>query len=283
MGDDEPIIDAHVHVWRRPHLDAASLWQRPYLVESLLQTLDDAGVTAAIQVTPSPEGYDNTYGTEVAGAHPDRVRIFGRFDPTADDPNGRLQAWMGSPGAAGIRLTAFGRSAALAGRLDALDPFWEACERLAVPVAVFAPDELTALLAVIERRPQLCLIVDHLGLGVYPGCRDPLAGLKVLPEFAAFPQVRVKISGLPEVSHEGFPFPDVHEHLAGALELFGADRLIWGSNHPVVLQWCTYAESLTYLEACEFLSASDRHWLLSGTVEQLLNMPREGVRQQAPD
>jgi L-fuconolactonase len=273
MSEDPPIVDAHVHVWRTPRPGSAPLWHRPYLVDELLGTMDAAGVSAAVQVTPSPEGYDNRYGSEVARDHPGRIRVFGRFDPTAADPAGRLAAWMASPGAVGIRLTAFGTSAPLAGRLGSLDPFWQACEQLGVPVAVFTPDELPSLLAVLERHPALRLIVDHLGLGVYPGCRDPLAGLDVLPEFAAFPQVRVKISGLPEVSHEGFPFPDVHGHLASAVEQFGADRLIWGSNHPVVLEWCTYAESLRYLDACAFLTASDRRWLLSGTLEQLLATP----------
>ncbi|HET9073362.1 MAG TPA: amidohydrolase family protein [Solirubrobacteraceae bacterium] len=103
----------------------------------------------------------------------------------------------------------------------------------------------------------------------------------MLPEFAAFPEVRVKISGLPEVSTQGFPFADVHEHLARAVEQFGADRLIWGSNHPVVLPWCTYAESLRYLDACEFLSASDRRWLVSRTVGRLLDIPARDAESPA--
>jgi L-fuconolactonase len=273
MNGSPPIIDSHVHVWRTGHPEAAPLWQDPYPVEQLWETLDAAGVGAAVQVTPSPEGWDNRYGLEAAARHPDRLRVFGRLDPATADPDGDLRTWRAQPGASGVRLTYFGRSAAADGELLALAPFWAACERLGMAVAVFAPDNLVELVRVLERHPGLRLVVDHLGLGVYPGCPDPLAGLRTLPEFAAFDHVRVKISGLPEVSGEGFPFRDVHEHLAEAVGRFGARRLIWGSNHPVVLGWCTYAESLDYLAECDFLDGDQLGWLLAGSLRDLLGAP----------
>ena len=210
-----------------------------------------------------------------------RLRVFGRFDPAAADPAERLRTWLTQPGAVGVRLTFFGPSAVGDDGLLGLEPFWNACERLATPVAVFAPDNLTDLVRVLERHPRLRLVVDHLGLGVYPGCVDPLAGLSILPEFAAFEHVRVKISGLPEISGEGFPFRDVRDHLADAVSRFGADRLIWGSNHPVVLAACTYAESLEYLEDCEFLSSEQLAWLLGGTLREFAGRRLAGVTAAA--
>ncbi|MHB1467701.1 MAG: amidohydrolase family protein [Solirubrobacteraceae bacterium] len=266
----ERIIDAHVHVWGTPHPEAAATWHRPHTVERLLATLDAAGVERAIQVTPSPERWENSYGLEAAAAHPQRLGVFGRLDPTAPEPERRLAAWMARAGVRGVRLTSFGEHAAAAGELVALEPFWAAAERLRTPVSLFAPDCLHEAAAVLERHPGLRLIVDHLGLGVYPGCADPFAGMRALGDLASFEHVRVKVSGLVEVSAEPFPFRDVHEHLAAALETFGARRLIWGSNHPVVAAKCDYAESLGYLRHCEFLLAEDLRWMLTGTITALL-------------
>lgn len=263
------IVDAHVHVWPRAFPGGAPVWRTPHPVEALLATLDDVGVDAAVHITPSPEGNDNRYGLQAAAAHPQRVRVFGRMDPAAPDPEGRLRSWLGHPGAAGVRLTYFGASAAGPGGLVRLAPFWTACERLGVPVALFAPDDLAEAVRVLERHPRLRLIVDHLGLGVYPGCAAPLRGLELLPEFAPFDGVRVKVSGLVEASAEAFPFRDVHEHLARAVAIFGSRRLMWGSNHPVVLPKCSYRESLDYLEHCEFLSSQDRACLLRDTVAEI--------------
>jgi predicted TIM-barrel fold metal-dependent hydrolase len=264
------VVDTHVHIWPRPRPERRFPWTSAHPVETLFEVLDANGVDAAVQVTPSPEGWDNEYGIEAAVAHPGRLAVFGRFDPAAPDPERRLEAWMARPGASGVRLTAFGDSALGPGGLTAFEDFWAAAERTGVTVALFAPDDLADAVGVLDRHPQLHLIVDHLGVGAYPGCRDPLAGLRVLPELAAFPNVSAKVAALPEVSSQPFPFADMHEHLATALDLFGAGRLVWGSNHPVITEWCTYAESLDWLEACDFLSDADRASLLHGTADAML-------------
>lgn len=258
----ERVLDAHLHVWSVPRPRRPYPWTPdPHPVEALLPVLNECSIDRAIQVTPTIMGYDNDYGVEIAGDHPARFGVFGRFDPTLPDIQRRLEAWMRRPGAEGIRLTFFGATAAPAGALVALDELWEACSTLTVPVAVLAPDALPELADVAERHPALRLVLDHLGLGVYEGSPGYFAGWRHLPHLAACPNVVAKISTLVEASVEPYPFRDVHEYLAEAVELFGVQRLIWGSNFPVVAKTCSYRESLSFLAECSFLDQLSLEWI----------------------
>ena len=260
------VVDSHVHVWARAQPGRPYPWPArpdPNPIEALVPVLDAAGVDVAVQVTPSTSGYDNAYGLEVAATRPDRVLVFGRIDPEEGHVHSRLTEWRAQPGAAGVRLTFLAEAGGGADDPVRHEAFWAAAEELDVPVAVFAPGGLARVVRVAERHPRLRLIVDHLGLDLYGP--EPLAEFTLLEELAPLEHVRVKISGLVETSTEPFPFRDVHDRLARALELFGSGRLIWGSNYPVVLNRCSYAESLEFLGACDFLSAAALEDLLHRT------------------
>lgn len=265
------IVDAHLHIWPEARPQRPYPWTPdPHLVEDLLPILDRNGVDHAMQITPTIMGFDNEYGLEVAEQYPGRFGVFGRFDHQAADVAGDLARWMSHPGAQGIRLTFFGATAT-PGALLALTSLWEACEQQSVPVAVLAPDNLGELAHVGATHPELRLIVDHLGLGVYEGSTDPYAGWGHLAQIASITNAYVKISTLVETSTESFPFRDVHDRLAEALELFGADRLMWGSNYPVVLSKCDYDESLSFLASCDFLDGEQLEQLTHSTITAFLS------------
>ena len=91
------------------------------------------------------------------------------------------------------------------------------------------------------------------------------AAIQVTPSTLGFDNTY----GIVETSSEPFPFRDVHDHLARAHALFGAERLIWGSNYPVVLNTCSYAESLEFVYECDFFSDDDLDQVLAGTFDAL--------------
>ena len=270
------IIDSHIHMWPVSKPERPYPWTPdPHPVEALLPVLNEIGINRAIQVTPTIMGFDNDYGLQIAQEMPHRFGVFGRFDVSAPDSADRLAAWMASTGAEGIRLTFFGASAVKRGALLSMKPLWELCEELCVPVAVLAPDAISELAEVARRHTRLRLIVDHLGLGVFEGSPDPFAGWSYLSDLASVPTVRVKISTLVETSKELFPFRDVHDLLAEVVELFGVERLVWGSNYPVVLKVCSYRESLDYLGHCSFLAREQLGWLTHRSWESYMGIAKE--------
>ena len=55
-----------------------------------------------------------------------------------------------------------------------------------------------------------------------------------------FAQVHVKVSALFRVSQESYPYTDVEPMVASCLETFGADRMLWGTDFPFVVEQCGY-------------------------------------------
>ncbi len=54
-----------------------------------------------------------------------------------------------------------------------------------------------------------------------------------------------------------YPYPEAQELIRGMRDLFGAGKLVWGSDMPNVERFCTYRQSLDYVRRyCPFLSAS---------------------------
>ena len=214
--------------------------------------------------------WDNYYGLAAAKQYPSRFKIFGRFDPFAPKAADRLSKWKSQSGSAGVRLTFYGDALKHLERPELLEPFWKAAENLKIRVAIFAPDALWKIVDIIERHPKLKLVIDHLGLGVYPGCEDPFANFKAIFKFKPFPQVLVKISGAVEVSRDAHPFRDAQEIVAEAKHAFGCSRLMWGSNYPVSLSKCSYEQSLEFVEDCNF-SAEERELVLFETCQRMLS------------
>ena len=55
-----------------------------------------------------------------------------------------------------------------------------------------------------------------------------------------------------------YPYPEAQALIRHMRELFGAGKLVWGSDMPNVERFCTYRQSLDYVRRyCTFFSASE--------------------------
>lgn len=94
--------------------------------------------------------------------------------------------------------------------------------------------DVPTVIKMIEQCPDTCFIIDHLAK---PGIKDHQfdefkTGLRQL---AAFPNVSAKISGLITEAGSDWTADDLEPYVAYSIEQFGFDRLMFGSNWPVVL------------------------------------------------
>jgi L-fuconolactonase len=112
--------------------------------------------------------------------------------------------------------------------------------------------ELPAATEAARRLPGLRFALDHLA-------KPPISTRQIEPwasaisEIASLPNVTCKVSGMvTEADWSSWRAADLTPYIVKAVEMFGADRLMWGSDWPVCTLAATYSE--VYETAVEILS-----------------------------
>lgn len=209
-------------------------WARrpPSSWERLIELMDEAGIqkTVLIQSTAT-HGYDNSYAADGAKTYPRRFIWVGSVDILAPDAVDRLVYWTQERGMSGLRITTTARPDDTAWVVDPVTfPVWSKARDLKIPVAVLNIGEagLLGLEGILRRFPGLTLIMDHLISP--PLSRAPRPELvEAFFALAKHPNVYVQLTGV-EFASENRPVLD--RYLDRAIEAFGTERLVWGSNFP---------------------------------------------------
>ena len=287
------VTDAQVHIYEAdtpehpwPHdpdrNTAPSKHARAFTAEEMVGAMGAVGVDRAVIVPPVWAGENNGPALAAAARHPGRFAVMGRLDPYAPDSPERLERWLEQPSMLGIRMS--GRWGASPTRADdafadpSLQWYWEACERLGIPLMVLTRQFATRLAPIAERHPDLVLMVDHLGT---QDAETPAQGFATIDELivlARFPRVYVKAGTAPNRSQQAYPFADVHPYLRRITNAFGARRMLWEADITQLGTKNTYADCLRlWQEGLPFLSGDDRDWILGRTAAEALHWPEAGA------
>jgi predicted TIM-barrel fold metal-dependent hydrolase len=128
----------------------------------MLAEMNAAGVDRAIVVPPHWIGDNNATALEAAAKYPTRFAVVGRFNPKAPDAREQLKAWLKQPYLLGVRATFHTKP-----YIDWLDDgslewYWEACERLGLPVMTLVPAMARKLGPVAQGHRGLKIIIPHM-------------------------------------------------------------------------------------------------------------------------
>jgi L-fuconolactonase len=259
------IVDSHCHAL--PH------WFEP--VEALLHQMDANGVDKATLVQVRGQ-LDNDYLFECMRRFPGRLYAVVGVDTTLRDAPDLL-AHAVDEGAVGVRLDATSRSP---GR----DPLavWRRAAELGVPVSVFgSADEFAApaFEHLLAELPNLRVVIEHLGrIGRHRG--SPMPTFHRILALARHSNAYVKIHGLGELCPRPMPFPapmrleNVPPFVELALDAFGAERVMWGSDFPPVSAREGYRNALRWpLEHLASRGEAERERIFGGTALSLFSCP----------
>jgi L-fuconolactonase len=279
-------VDAHHHLWdpgRRAY---------PWMDESVAAIRRPFGV-ADLDAAAGPEGFEATIAVQAvssveeteelldAAAAPGRVAgVVGWVDLADPEVAATLAALRARPGGrslVGVRHQVH----------DEPDPDWLLRDQVLEGLAAVADAglvydllvrerELPAARVVAERLPELTLVVDHLAKPrIREGAMEPWTG--GLAALARHPNVACKVSGLvTEADWTAWTPAQLVPYVAHAAEVFGPERLLFGSDWPVCLLAAGYAEVVAAAtEALDRagLGPAEREAVLGANARRLYRLP----------
>lgn len=131
-------------------------------------------------------------------------------------------------------------------------------ERGLVLDLVAKPAAIPAHLPLLQRHPELSVVLEHAG---WPEATDEgglLQWRQALGAVAELPNVCCKVSGLGMATH-ALDADTLHPWLQGCLDAFGAGRCIFGSNFPVEAMYGGFDELVGSVRAVvDGLAAEDQ-------------------------
>lgn len=246
------LVDAHQHYWRVDRgdyawlRDASASLQRDFLPVDLREQRSTANVAGSVLVQAAASEAETRYLFELARADRSILGVVGWVDFEGPDAPSRIDALLrdGDGLLLGLRPMA----------QDHPDPDWLARPALDAAFdrlqehglafdALVKPAQLPALQRRLRREHGLRVVLDHGGKpDVAHGRLDDWAA--PIRELAALPSVCCKFSGLLTELAPGMPTETLNPYVYQLFACFGADRLIWGSDWPVLTLRGSYAHWL---------------------------------------
>lgn len=238
-------IDAHQHYWQLGRSDYA--WMQPqhaairrdFLPADLAPLLAAAGVDGTILVQADATARETDFLLEIARTTPSVFGVVGWVDFAAADAVAEVERRAGQAKLRGLRpMLEF---------IDdpdwilqpAFDPVFRTMIRCGLSFdALVHPLHLPALNILAQRYPDLPMVIDHGAKPKLAVWRTDAAALRPweqdMRRMARHPQVCCKLSGLLTEAGPNWHADDLLPVLQILLDVFGPERLIWGSDWPVV-------------------------------------------------
>lgn len=238
-------IDAHQHYWQLARGDYG--WLTPELAPiyrdfgpaDLAPHLDDYDITRTVLVQAAPTEAETHFMLDLAATTPSVAGVVGWVDMEAANAADRIARLARRPKLVGLRPMIH----------DIADPRWMLSPILAPAYAAIEASDLVfdALVRTVhlqpletlaERHPGLTIVIDHGAKPEIarwrPGDEGFADWAERMRQLARRANVSCKTSGLATEARPDWSPGDLFPYLDTLLDAFGPERLLFGSDWPVV-------------------------------------------------
>lgn len=245
------MIDAHFHCWQLARADYG--WLTPELapiyrdvsVADWQRQARAWGVSGGVLVQAAPTAQETQFLLQQAQDNPTVLGVIGWIDMLASDAVDQVAQCATQPLLKGLRPMLQDLSDPDWILQPAIQPVLSAMARNALVFdALITPVHLPRILALTQAHPDLTVVVDHGAKPVIPAVamgpwREAMTQLARQTDPA---KVVCKLSGLWTEAPAGQPVDVVRPWCEALLDIWGSERLLWGSDWPVLELAGSYAE-----------------------------------------
>lgn len=288
---DYKIIDAHSHLWLRQDTSWNGMPVRtltngrsfflteevqmvpPFMIDGVnsaevfLSNMNYAQVGGAVVVQEFIDGIQNDYLAKVKSDYPERFFVFGMcdyFKPGFYD----TAASLIESGFKGIAIPGH-RLILSDGRVNLNSPemmrMFHLMEDKGVILSLcLAENNLQngEIKEVIEECPRLKIAIGHFGMVTAPGWEDQI-------KLALNDNVMIESGGITWLfNKEFYPFNGAVRAIREAIDMVGADKLMWGSDYPRTITAITYKMSYDFILKTNDLTDREKRLFLGENAEK---------------
>jgi len=275
------MIDAHHHFWELGRFDYGWLEvpengpiRRNYLPEDLLPHLTRTEITQTVFVQTQHNLEEAIWVLTLAQEHPFISGVVGWVDLASPECEAQIERLQEHPKFVGIRHVV----------QDELDDDFivqpailrglKVLEKHQVPYdLLFYVKHIHHAPTVARACPNLPLVIDHLAKPEIKSGRIEYWA-EHLRRAAAYPNVYCKLSGMvTEADWTHWKPNDLKPYIETALDAFGAERCMYGSDWPVCELAANYEEVYGALKsAVGTLSATEQDWIFDKTASSFYGL-----------
>jgi len=280
-----------------------SVTDMSYPAESLVAEMDYAGVDMALLHRTPYLGIGNEFVAGCVRRFPDRLQGLAHVEEwliqTQPDASiAKLDRAVNELGLVGLQflpdqIPLYGQPADWDG--PGFRPFWDAVAALNIPV-FFTPgytslatpggdpletvlQGLRAISTWMERYPDVTVVLTHGFSWRMFAEGDTLSVPQEVYRAAPIDNPNFHVQALFAIFLGGmwdYPMPQVQPVMEQLVRYMGPDRIIWGTDIPLVLRFYTYRQNLDHIRRnCDFLAPSEVDMIVGGNMARLLGVGKQ--------
>ena len=296
------IIDAHSHLWLQQDTEWNGMRVKtlnngrsfflteerqmvpPFMIdgknsaEVFLSNMDYAQVGGAVVVQEFIDGIQNDYLEQVKRKYPERFFVMGMCDyfagNIAEQANALRERGFKGIAVPGHRLLTDHNRVML--NSDGMMDMFHMMEDHGMILSLCLAEndrQMGEINEVIAECPRLKIAIGHFGMVTAPGWKNQIG-------LARHPQVMIESGGITWLfNSEFYPFEGAVRAIREAIDMVGADKLMWGSDYPRTITAITYRMSYDFVTKSPLLTDEEKRLFLGENAKafygfgQLPNLP----------